>query len=356
MSLYTHMAGASLAALLWLSPAPATAAVVFMYHHFGVSDYPSTNVRLAQFEAHLEHLETAGYRVWALERIVERLRSGEPIPDRTVAITVDDAYASVYTEAYPRLRRRGWPFTVFVATDSVDRGLEAYMTWEQMREMQRHGARFANHSASHDYLIHLRPGEDAARWRARVREDIQRAQRRLEEELGEAPLLFAYPYGEYHTALADLVSGLGYVAFGQHSGAIGGLDDLRALPRFPMAEQFADLGEFRTKAATLPLRVRTVEPWDPVVRDGGAPVMEVTLDGARPERLSCFASHTGPIAVRWSGDDGAVFTTRADRPLPVGRSRYNCTAPAAQDGRHHWFSHLWIRLSEDVRTLPARSD
>lgn len=339
-------------ALLLLSSSAASGAVVFMYHHFGVAQYPSTNVSVKQFDAHVEHLEANGYRVWPLERIVARLQAGDPIPDRTVAITVDDAYVSVYEEAYPRLKRRGWPFTVFVATDGVDQGLAAYMSWDQMREMQRHGARFANHSASHDQLIRLREDEGIEQWGQRVREDIRRAQRRLEEELGKAPRLFAYPYGEYSAPLARIIEELGYVGFGQQSGAIGPLNDLRILPRFPMAERFAAIGEFRTKAAGLPLPVLNVEPWEPVAPNADAPLMKVTLadTDAALDRLSCFASHTGRLKVDWVEGDGAVFTTRADRPLPVGRSRYNCTAPAAANGRFYWFSHLWIRLPEDVRT------
>ena len=33
-------------------------AVVFMYHRFGESETPSTNIRLDQFERHIEELST----------------------------------------------------------------------------------------------------------------------------------------------------------------------------------------------------------------------------------------------------------------------------------------------------------
>jgi peptidoglycan/xylan/chitin deacetylase (PgdA/CDA1 family) len=82
-------------------------AVVFMYHRFGEDRYPSTSVRLEQFEAHLQFLAENDYRVWPLEQVVEHLKTGQAIPEHTVVITVDDAYLSTYTKAYPRLKERG---------------------------------------------------------------------------------------------------------------------------------------------------------------------------------------------------------------------------------------------------------
>jgi len=324
-------------------------AVILMYHHFGEDRHPSTNVRLEQFEQHLAHLDEAGYQVWPLEKVVKYLRERRPFPGRVVAITIDDAYQSVYTQAFPRLRKRGWPFTVFVSTDGVDRGYRAYMGWEQMREMQAQGASFANHSASHDYLVRRQKNEAEAQWRGRVRADIERARQRLQQELGKASALFAYPYGEFDTVLAELVKEMGFVAFGQQSGAAGFFDDLRALPRFPMAERFADIKDFRQKVASLAWPVSDVQPWSPVLAPGkNPPALFLALEpsDARLGQLGCFVSGQGRVAVQWQGEGRRRFSVQAESPLPVGRSRYNCTAPSRQAGRFYWYSHLWVRLPE----------
>ena len=52
-----------------------------------------------------------------LQELVDALRAGQPLPDRTAAITFDDGYISIYDTAWPLLRARGWPFTVFVNTE-----------------------------------------------------------------------------------------------------------------------------------------------------------------------------------------------------------------------------------------------
>ncbi len=322
--------------------AAANHAVAFMYHRFGEDRYPSTSIRLEQFDAQLDYLAQNGFQIWPLQRIIEHTGRGEPLPDRTVALTVDDAYLSVHDEAWPRLRARGWPFTVFVNTDPVDRKLAGFMSWEQMRTMQQAGVHFANHGATHDSMAEQRAGENDAAWEQRMRADIDKAQRRLREELGEdverEPRLFAYPYGEYDTRAAELVHAMGYIGFGQHSGAIGPLSDRRALPRYPMAESFAALEPFARKAASLPLPVAKAEPWEPRVTGNNPPTLTLTL--AEPLRgVSCYDAAGRPLPLTRL-DDGRL-QTRAETALPQGRSRYNCTAPAG-DGRWYWYSHPWL--------------
>lgn len=328
--------------------APADASVVFMYHRFGESDYPSTNIRMEQFEAELEFLDREGFEVWPLPKLVEHLRTHEPLPDKVVALTIDDAYASVYQEAFPLLQERKLPFTVFVSTNVVDRALPDYMSWEQLRELQRSGiATLANHGASHAYLARKAAGESEQAWAARIREDIVKGQARLQEMLGndvnESPRLFAYPYGEYTLQLMQMLKQMGYVAFGQHSGPAGPHDDLQALPRFPVNEHFGDLEDFSLKALTLPFPVLEVSPQDPTV-EAAPPLLELRFgeSSARLSRLSCYLGGER-IEVAWVSREERRVQVKSANPLPEGRSRYNCTAPHVSAGRWYWYSHPWLR-------------
>ncbi len=320
----------------------ADEAVVLMYHRFGDDRYPSTNIRVEQIEAQLDYLVNHGFIVVPLVDVLAAAGGGGELPDRAVAITVDDAYRSVYTVGYPRFRKRGMPFTVFVATDPVDGGQADFMTWDQMREMAEHGVTFANHGATHDSVIERRGDESRSAWLARVRADVAKGARRLAEELRPLPGVFAYPYGEYDEATAVVIADLGLIAFGQHSGAIGPLSDTRALPRYPMAEAFAAMDDFAIKVASRPLPVASVTPWDPVT-SSSRPSIEVTLAAtdARLERLTCFVSGQGEVAVEWL-EPRRRFAVAPKNDLPLGRNRVNCTAPAAEGGRFTWFSHPWV--------------
>jgi len=99
----------ALAALLWTGAGGvargAESAVVFMYHRFGESRQPTTNIRLEQFEAQLAELTSGKYVVKSLAEIVTRLRAGGKLPELTVAISIDDAFLSVYTDSPTCLRR-----------------------------------------------------------------------------------------------------------------------------------------------------------------------------------------------------------------------------------------------------------
>ena len=90
--LRVFLAGLVLGAAGILNAVPAAGAdwaVIFMYHRFGELEWPATNIRLDQFESHLEEIRTGGYTVLPLPEILSRLRAAAELPDRTIAITVD---------------------------------------------------------------------------------------------------------------------------------------------------------------------------------------------------------------------------------------------------------------------------
>lgn len=317
--------------------------VVLMYHRFGEASYPSTNVQPEQFEAQLDYLQQEGFQIWPLRRLVHTMFNGGTIPDKTVALSVDDAYLSVYENAYPIVKARGLPLTVFVSTDAIDRGLHGFISWEQMREMQAHGIDFANHGASHRHLVRRLAGEAEEAWQERASADIGKARQRLEQELGaDTRALFAYPFGEFDNALGAIVRKMGYIGFGQQSGAIGRHSDLRALPRFPINEQFSVLEKFAIKVASLPLPLAGPSLQNPLLGEENPPRLELQLAAGEEKlsgRIGCFLGDGTPLETVERGT--GTITVQAARPLSQGRSRYNCTAPAG-DGRFYWFSQPWL--------------
>jgi peptidoglycan/xylan/chitin deacetylase (PgdA/CDA1 family) len=320
-------------------------AVVLMYHRFGEDRYPSTSIRMVQFRQQLDYLRDGGFTIVPLRDLVEFLDGKGTLLPGAVAITVDDAYLSVYETAFPLLKNHGIPFTVFVSTDPVDQGLADYMNWEQMREMAANGITFANHGAGHISFVEKLAGESNENRLQRVRTDIDRARQRLEEEFsssgGLLPDVFAYPYGEYDTDSAGLLQKRGYTAFGQQSGAVGRLSDRRVLPRFPMNEAYGGLDDFRTRVQSLPMPVLEVEPWDPVSADP-LHVISITLAGTKSKYagLACYISGQGRVELNWI-EPGRRFSVGPLKPFGKGRHRVNCTTPGP-DGRYFWFSHQWV--------------
>lgn len=312
--------------------AAETAAVVVMYHRFGESEFPTTNVSLEQFEAHLAELGRAPYNVMGLPEIAAAVRAGRPLPDRAVGISVDDAYTSVIEEAWPRLKAAGMPLTVFVATDPVDKGVPGYMTWDQLRTLKNEGVTIGSQTASHPHM----PAISSA---ARKRE-LANSNARFEAELGEKPTLFAYPYGEASLEVMREVEAAGFsVAFGQHSGVIGSDGQAFYLPRFAMNEAYGSIDRLKLSANALPLPVADLTPADPLVGQPNPPLIGFTVDeGIKGlDRLNCYASHEGKVTVERLGPRVEVRPTTA---FPKGRTRVNCTMPVA-GGRWRWFGRQY---------------
>ncbi len=331
-------------------------AVVLIYHHVDEGTPASTSLSPELFGEHLDYLVKNGYRALPLAALVDSLRVGGTIPDKTVALTFDDGYTSVYTEAFPRLRKLGWPFTVFVCPDAVDHGRGPVLTWDQLREMAAAGATVANHGKFHEHLQRRGDGESDNAWRARVHADLLDAQKRIAEEMGSAPDLFAYPYGECDGDLKGLIRELGWAAFGQQSGPMGEKSDFALLPRFPMAGPFAAMKTFPEKVSSLPLPVENADPAESGLSlEGGSeerrPGLRLTLGPGdyRSGQLAAFASGQGSAELNWVDEKAGILEVRARGALPAGRSRYNITAPATDGRRYYWYSHTWIvgQLHED---------
>jgi len=338
---------APLIAVATLSAAPsfaADSATVFMYHRFGESKYAATNIRIDQFEAHLTEIATGGYNVAPLPDIIAAFESGRALPERTVALTIDDAFLSVYTEAWPRLKAAGVPFTIFVATDPVDGGQRGYMSWDQIRELARAGVTIGSQTASHPHMPELGADRNIA--------ELDKSNRRFVQELGAPPSLFAYPFGEYSLAVRESVAAAGFAAaFGQHSGVAYAGHDRFTLPRFALNETFGSLVRFKLAANALPLPVGEITPADTFIGHN-PPQFGFTVDPgvAGLDNLACYARHeSGPAHIERLGE--RRFEVRMGAPFPDRRGRVNCTVPTS-DGRWRWFGMQFVVPQGDAPATP----
>ena len=307
-------------------------ASVIMYHRFGEDRYPSTNIRLSQFEEHLELLTNGDYTVLPLPEIIETLRAGGTVPDRTVAITIDDAYLSVYEQAWPRLQELGLPFTIFVATEPVEKNRRGYMSWDMLRELQSAGVTIGSQTHTHPHLHRKTPEQ--------VRAEINLSNQYFLQELGMRPQLFAYPFGEYSHFVVDIVKESGFVAaFGQNSGIMHSKDRFFELPRFAFNENYGTTDRLELAVNSLPLKITDLTPEDMVLSEN-PPLYGFTLhENMRPEgQLRCFASGYGKVSVSIIGRRAEI---RLPGALKQGRSRINCTMPAGQN-RWRWFGRQFL--------------
>jgi len=337
-----------------------SSAVILQYHHVSDDTPRITSISPKLFEQHLNYIKTQGYQVWSLPKVVSYLKAKESIPDNVTVITFDDAYGSIYHTAYPILKKYGWPFTVFVAPKPIDQKLKMFMSWQQLKELSENGGTIANHSLSHPHLVRKKADEREAEWLKRIRQELQGTEDRLIKELGNSPKLLAYPYGEFTDEIQKIVSLMGLVAFGQHSGAVDSRYKLTSLPRFPMNETFGAMEQFKTKLASLPFPFKKITPAQHIVNSDDTLKEGIEIEfypeKIQAAKLACYFANHGEIELDVSQNEQRILVKTG--PLPVllpGRSRINCTAPASEvtnSGRYYWFSHYWMRTLSSGEWYP----
>ena len=160
------------------------------------------------FQYGMELLSTHGFQTISLLEAVDCLKRQVPFPDRSVVLTFDDGYQSVYTEAFPILRRYAMTATVFPILGTSKPGAptsrlpdfegRTMLSWNEIREMQLAGITFGSHTVTHRDLTRLSPEE--------VIEEVRYGKAVLEDALSASVDCFAYPFGRYDGPSRRIVS------------------------------------------------------------------------------------------------------------------------------------------------------
>jgi peptidoglycan/xylan/chitin deacetylase (PgdA/CDA1 family) len=195
---------------------------IFTYHRItpripGVPA-PTINVAPDRFREQIAGLQQRGYVIRPLAEIVRIQRLGLPMPPRTVVLTIDDGFASVYKNALPILTELRAPATMFLCTAFLDtespfpfdpwaKTYRERIPVDSWRPLRSDECREMLASGLIDFGVHTHTHQD---FRTRPREladDLRNCQRILGEKFGSAQLGFAFPYGYYNDALMDVVRG-----------------------------------------------------------------------------------------------------------------------------------------------------
>ena len=207
---------------------------ILTYHSIDDSGSP-VSVSPAQFRAHCAFLASGRIRVVSPHQLLE-------LPNNTdaVAITFDDGFASVWTEAAPRLADRGLPATVFVVSSHVG-GFNDWggrrdpavphlplMSWDQLGQLAHGHMEIGAHTATHPRLPATTPG--------RLQDELDGCVDHVQAQLGVRPSSFAYPYGAVNARVAREVRDRFVIGCTTELRALGagGADDRAQLPRLDM--------------------------------------------------------------------------------------------------------------------------
>lgn len=191
--------------------------LIVCYHAISARWPAALAITVEQLHDQLEWLLAQGYRGATFTDAVTQRRSHP-----TVAVTFDDAFASVREQAAPVMATLGLPGTVFAVTDFADSGRRLAwdgidhwiggehdaelrgMSWPELRRLEHTGWEIASHTVTHPRLTTL---DDE-----RLARELRDSRAACEQGLGHPVASIAYPYGDVDARVVRATAAAGYAA------------------------------------------------------------------------------------------------------------------------------------------------
>jgi len=342
------------ALFLFFFHATGFGAVILQYHHVSDTTPKSTTITPAQFEVHLKYLEEHSFNVVPLSQIMEKIQNQQPLKDNTVAITFDDAYIDILTQAKPLLDQFNYPYTIFVNPAIISRysnnksKSSPYLSWQQLKALADEDVIIANHGFEHDSIARITNNLTQTQWLTKQTELLLKAEDIIKDKTGQSWRYYAYPYGEYTPDIQNWVKENNFIAFSQQSGAVGLNSDLTSVPRFPASMPYDKISGLRDKLNSLPFNIQLQGKEAETIfeyKQTSSVTFTIEADDFYKSGLNCYISGLGKQKIQWQGDNS--FTIKFSGDLPTGRVRCNCTAASiSKPGRYYWYSKPWFILKE----------
>ena len=198
--------------------------IALCYHNIDDSGkMKALTISTAEFEKEMQAVKDNGFSVISMKDFLAWRRGEKDIPAKSALISIDDGWVSAYQNAWPILKKRNYPFTLFIYINYVGTGGKS-MSWDQLEEMRDAGVDIESHTYSHSSL--KSPGALVDRKAAEgirkdvaalgvdgwLRKEIVESKKVLENKLGIKVSAFAYPFGKYTPKAQELVKEAGYEA------------------------------------------------------------------------------------------------------------------------------------------------
>jgi peptidoglycan/xylan/chitin deacetylase (PgdA/CDA1 family) len=178
---------------------------ILTYHHVGIpsgSKWRLNTVSEKSFEYQMNFLRRHGFHVIGFEELVEGIEEGQQFARNTVVLQFDDGYEDNYQYAFPILKKYSFPAMIFLISDKI--GAPGFLTWDQVKEMEKYDIKAGAHTRHHVYLPRVSL--------AQAKEEIVGSKKVIEDHLGHRIDFFAYPSGGFTPEIKQILRDAGYEA------------------------------------------------------------------------------------------------------------------------------------------------
>jgi peptidoglycan/xylan/chitin deacetylase (PgdA/CDA1 family) len=155
-------------------------------------------------ESELVYIRDHGYTTITFADVIANFDDNTSLPKKPVILSFDDGWRNQYEHAFPLLKKYGMKGTFFIFTNPLMHHNPRWVSWGEVREMDKAGMEIAGHTHTHPFLTKLTTDVE-------LDKEIGASKKFIEEEIGHPITVFAYPFGEKNPQVEHAVKRAGYV-------------------------------------------------------------------------------------------------------------------------------------------------
>jgi peptidoglycan/xylan/chitin deacetylase (PgdA/CDA1 family) len=178
---------------------------VLVYHSIVKEPKKITEVSLDSFYEQIKYLHDNGYTAITTKQLLDFLASKSRIPEKSVVLTFDDGYRSIYELVYKVLKEFKSHGILFLYTDAIEKRYPSFMTWEQIKEIKDVFDVHVHTKTHSEHISWKTDGETGEEYKKRLDKELLFPKKLIREKANSEVELLAYPYGKYSENLISLL-------------------------------------------------------------------------------------------------------------------------------------------------------
>jgi peptidoglycan/xylan/chitin deacetylase (PgdA/CDA1 family) len=183
---------------------------------------------VTEFLWQMNYLKENKFTVISEAQLMDYWSKGTPLPPRSVLLTFDDGFRTIYRDAFPVVKSLFYPSTLFLYTNFVSGGdaakvrdeakgrepkvnarVEA-LTLADIQEMEKAGMVVESHTASHLNMGLEREKKGTEAFAKRLHYELNEPIDYILNKFGRKPQWIAYPFGVYDPTVLKATQEAGY--------------------------------------------------------------------------------------------------------------------------------------------------
>lgn len=172
--------------------------LLIIYYHEVVNKnegFSYQKIEQEKFEGQMAYLADSGYHTLFFSEL------GKDLPEKSVIVSFDDGFRSVYKNAAPIMRKYGIKGNIYLPTKYIDCD-DCFMSWNMVRELYQNGE-FEMQAHTHSHVDIRTLSEET------MKQEVEKSSQLMNLYLGYTPIAFCMPFGVYDKRSITLLKKVG---------------------------------------------------------------------------------------------------------------------------------------------------